>query len=534
MKNGLSRRSLLQGMAATTVVMASGTLAGATRVLAQTATDGVATIVIENEPSKMLCLTDLASTIVSPKVTEGLLEYDDDLRPQPLLATAWEVSEDGLTYTFTLREGVKWHDGADFSSADVKFSIEALKQHHSRGRQTFAQLESIDTPDAHTVVLKLARPTPFLLTALASCESPIVPAHVYGDADPVNHPNETAPIGTGPFVFREWSRGSHVVWERNPNYWDPDFPKLERLVARFIPDAQARTVALESGDVQLGYRTPVPVNELRRLEQLATLAFERRGYSYNPPNIHLLNFNTTHEILKDVRVRQAIAHCIDRDAIVKIVYQGAALPSASPVGPYHREFHNPAPSPYPFDLAKAEALLDEAGYPRQADGKRLAFTMEATGNEQRTLTDYVKAVLAQVGIDITVRAQDLSTLAKRIFTDQDYAMQMGGSSNLFDPQVGVQRLFWSKNIVKGLPFSNGTFYSNPEVDALLEAAAIDTDRAKRVEQWMKVQEIVMREVPCIPIASPDWVTISAADFKDHTTSGEGFESSLRKSYFAAA
>jgi len=181
-------------------------------------------MLVEPEPTTLVALTNCAdrTMLVSAKVTEGLLSYDFDLAPLPQLATGWSVSGDGLRLTFELRQGVRWHDGHPFTSADVAFSIRVLKEIHPRGRATFAALAEVQTPDPHTAIFVLSKPAPFILSALAACESPIVPKHLYDGADPATNGN--APIGTGPFLFKEWVRGSHIVYERNPDYWDAPKP----------------------------------------------------------------------------------------------------------------------------------------------------------------------------------------------------------------------------------------------------------------------------------------------------------------------
>ncbi|MES2193330.1 MAG: ABC transporter substrate-binding protein [Pseudomonadota bacterium] len=523
------RRSILAGLASLPILgMAAAMPAGFAAAATGPQKGGVLTLIQAGEPPALLSLVNSSSLVFSAKVTEGLLEFDHDMSPQPLLATSWEISPDGLTYTFKLREGVKWHDGEDFTSADVAFSIAVLKKLHPRGRTTFAQINAIETPDKFTVILRLGKPTPYLLAAMSSAESPIVPKHRYGEADPLVHANNTAPIGTGPFVFKEWVRGSHVIWDRNKSYWNKSLPYIDRLVARFIPDPAARTIAYEVGDVDLGYRTPVPYRDVERLKKNPKIVIEEKGYAYDPPNIIILEANLENDYLKNLKVRQAIAHCINREAICKVVFFGNAVPSAAPVVPYHKEFHSEKPSPYPFDVAAAAKLLDEAGYARQGSAMRFSLTLDYTTEDQRVLGEFLRAAIGRAGIGIELRGQDMGTLVKRVYGDRAYALHLASISNLFDPQVGVQRLYWSKNLIKGVPFSNGTAYSNPEVDALLEESAVSLDKADRIAKWKKIQDIVMRDVPNFPIAMPSWLTISQSRVKDHTTNGEGFEGSLAR------
>ncbi|SDI20043.1 peptide/nickel transport system substrate-binding protein [Bradyrhizobium lablabi] len=494
---------------------------------------GVVTMVAAFEPPTLLGFVNSSSITFSGRTTEGLLEFDHNMNPQPLLATSWDVAPDGLTYTFKLREGVKWHDGEDFTSEDVAFSIAVQKKLHPRGRTTFAQIKTIETPDKYTVILHLGKPTPYLLSALSSGESPVVPKHRYGDADPLTHVNNAAPIGTGPYVFREWVRGSHVIWDRNPNYWNKPLPYVDRLVARFISDPAARTIAFETADVDLGYRTPVPYRDVERLKKNPKISFDENGYVYDPPNIIIIEANLENEYLKDLKVRQAIAHCIDRETICKIVFFGNAVPSAAPIVPYHKEFHNSKLSPYPYNVAAAAKLLDEAGYARAGSGMRFTLTMDYTGDDQRVLGEFLRSAMSRAGIGVELRGQDMGTLVKRVYSDRAFALHLASISNLFDPQVGVQRLYWSKNLIKGVPFSNGTAYNNPEVDALLEETAVTLDKQDRIAKWIKIQDIVMRDVPNFPIVMASWLTISQSRVKDHTTNAEGFEGSMARVYLTS-
>lgn len=528
----MSRRGLLGAASA----LAAGVPAPA--ALAQGAPvprrGGTMTIMFYTEAPTLVSLISTNSLTVSAKVTEGLIWYDNAMQPQPQLATSWEIAPDGLTYTFRLRQGVKWHDGKDFTSADVVHSLEILKKSHPRGRTTFAHVVGMETPDPYTVVLKLDAPIPYLIKAFAAAESPIVPKHIYEGTDPFTNRNNTAPIGTGPFVFKEWVRGSHVIYERNPNYWDQPRPYLDRLVVKYVTDAAARSAALESGEVDLGYRTPVALNDVERLQKAGQLVFETKGYEYSN-NVMSINFNTKSEYLSRLPVRQAVSHALNTAAICRIIYYGTFTPCASPIAPFMAEYHDPSPTPYPFDIAKAEKLLDEAGYPRGADRTRFKLTFDASPvvEESRRLGDFVRASLGRIGIAVDVRASDYGTYVKRIYTDRDFDFCCTTLSNLFDPTVGVQRLFWSKNIVTGVPFSNGTQYSNPRVDALLEAAMIEPDPAKRRAQFLEFQRIVMHDAPDVQVGVPRWYTIHNRRAQGHSVTADGIEGNFAHAFIAS-
>jgi len=503
-----TRRAFLLSTAALAVV---STLPGF--AFAQSATPtpgGSVSINIGTEPPVLVLIAHTAGAAyyISGKTTEGLLTYDENFEPQPLLATEWEVAEDGLRYAFKLREGVKWHDGTDFTAEDVAFSILALKEHHPRGRATFASVEEVNVLGPHEIELILSKPAPFLLTAFASFEAPIVPKHLYEGTNIPENPHNVAPVGTGPFTFVEWVRGSHVILKKNENYWGEDKPYLDQLIIRFIVDPAAAVAAIESGEVQVSVAN-VPLTDIDRLKANPNLVVDTRPAPYSP-SIARAEFNLENPYLADVKVRHAIAHAIDKDFIVNTIYLGYATRLDGPVSPDLARFYNPDVPKYEFDPAKAEALLDEAGYPRGADGFRFKLFVDPTqpsGPPKQTGEYFVQA-LAKVGIQVELRTQDFATFVKRIFTDRDFDIAIEGMSNLYDPTVGVQRLYWSKNFKVGLPFSNGSKYENPEVDRLLETAAVEIDPAKRLQLFNDFQRIVVEDLPTLDIVTPASITIS--------------------------
>ncbi|MDR2128230.1 MAG: ABC transporter substrate-binding protein [Burkholderiaceae bacterium] len=481
-------------------------------------------LLLEPQPPTALVLTTTAggSLTLSPKTNEGLLAFSPKLEPQPQLATEWAISPDGLRYTFKLRQGVKWHDGQPFSSADVRYSIRTLKEVHPRGRSTFANVERIDTPDAHTAVIHLSKPAPYLLYALAASESPIVARHLFEGKDVHANPQLTAPTGTGPWIFKEWVRGSHIIYDRNPDYWGKPKPAVERLVIRFFPDAAARAAALETGEVDIASGSTVALTELKRLTAKPDLALEEQGWQYTN-NVTRLEFNLSNPYLKHQKVRQAIAHALDKQAIINVVQFGYGKTANGPISPDLERFYLKELPDYAFDLKKAGQLLDEAGFARGANGQRFSLTADywPNSNLYRRTAEFIRPALARVGIAVTVRSQDAPAYLKRVYTDRDFDFTVNPMSNLFDPTVGVQRLYWSKNIKKGLPFSNGSGYSNPQVDHLFEAAAIEPDEKKRKALFDEVQRIIVRDLPDITLFVPYNFTIYNKKVAGHTVTADG-------------
>ncbi|MCK1441694.1 ABC transporter substrate-binding protein [Bradyrhizobium sp. 48] len=525
-----SRRQILSWAGA--LAAAAGTNPG---YAAEPRRGGTLSLLLAAEPPTISAVAHTAynTVIVAAKVQEGLLTYGFDLTPKPQLAVGWDVAEDGLSYVFKLRPGVKWHDGKDFTSADVAFSINALKSMHPRGRSTFANVSEIRTPDPHTVVLVLAKPAPYLLSAFAAAETPIVPKHIYENAGPVDaNPANNAPIGTGPFVFKEWVRGSHILYEKNPAYWDAGKPYIDRLIVRIIPDAIARVTAIETGEIQLAPNSPIPLSDAERLKALPALAFETNSYQYTN-TISRVEFNLDRPIFRDVRVRRAFAHAIDRKVIRDVVNYGYGKIIVGPVSASLTKFYVDDLKSYPFDLKAAEKLLDEAGYARGADGIRFRLTHDyvPSGDLYRRGADYIKQALAKIGVEVTVRTQDFPTYTKRVYTDRDFDFTFNGMSNLFDPTVGIQRLYWSKNFKPGVPFSNGSHYSNPEVDRLLEVASTEADPKKRYDEFAAFQRILAEDLPDFGVLSSGEFTVYSRNIDGHTVGADGVSGNLADVHF---
>ena len=505
------RRSVLGGAAASVLPLPAGAQHG-----------GTAAINIGIEPSVLLQVAYSAGAayFIGGKMNESLLTYDKDFNPQPLLATEWTVAEDGLRYGFKLRQGVTWHDGKDFTADDVAFSILALKQYHPRGRATFANVDKVNVLGRHEVELILSKPAPYLLWAFASFESPIVPRHLYEGTDIANNPRNAAPIGTGPFKFAEWARGSHVRVVRNESYWGAPKPYLDQIIFRFISDPAAAVAAIETGDVQVSVAT-LPLADIARLKENKKLVVTTEPVPYSP-TIARAEFNLENPYLADIRVRHAIAHAVNKDFIVSAVYLGYATRLDGPVSPELSKFYSPDVPKYEFSPAKAEKLLDETGFKRGPDGVRFNLFIDPTqpsGPPKQTAEYFVQA-LGKVGIKLELRTQDFGTFVKRIFTDRSFDIAIEGMSNFYDPTVGIQRLYWSKNFKPGVPFTNGSRYINPEVDRLLEAASVEVDPAQRRRLFADFQRLVVADLPTLDLVTPSVIIVHDRRVKNLKTGVE--------------
>ncbi len=505
--NELSRRSLLVGGGALALTGGMLPLAGA-----QEAVRGGTLRFVVPEPVMLTGAFNSSGPIylISGKMFDGLVTYDFDFKPKPQLALSWSTSADGLSTTFKLRPGVKWHDGKPFTSADLAYSAMTVwKIAHPRGRSIYAHLEAVDTPDPLTAILRFSKPAPSLMNALAGVESQILPRHLYEGKDLMTNPANVAPVGTGPYRFVEWRRGQQVLLERNPDYWMSGQPLLDKVVIRFIPDPAARSAAFEAGEIDLGGDLPVALADARRLAASPALMIPPRGAEALAA-MHYIEFNLRKAPFNDVRVRRAIAHAIDRDFILKNIWFGFGRTSTGPLSRDMAQFHTDAKVPsYKYDPALAQSLLDEAGLKRGAGGIRFRMTHDPLpGFDAFAGTgDYFRAAMQRIGIAVEVRNQDLASYYRRVYGENDFDSTNFAAFNLTDPTMGVQRFYWSKNILKGVAFSNGSGYANPEVDRLLESAQSELDIAKRRADYAAFQRIAMEDLPNIPVGDINWFTL---------------------------
>jgi peptide/nickel transport system substrate-binding protein len=451
---------------------------------------------------------------------EGLVRLDRKGEVQPLLAKSWEVAPDGLTYTFRLQQGVKFHDGKPFTSADVRFSVlEVLKKVHPRGAITFRDVTDVETPDAQTAVFKLSNPAPYLMMALSGYESPIVPKHLFEGTDVKNSKHANAPIGTGPFKFIEWQRGQYMRFDRNPDYWRKGRPYLDRIVARFVADSATRTAAIEKGEAHVGGFGAIPYSDVKTLEKLPHMAATTRGYEMQSPIVQL-DFNTQRPPFDNIKVRHAVSHAINRQWVIDNVWFSFGKPATGPIssnfgvtGLYSPEVRRYA---VPNGVEAANRLLDEAGLKRGAGGVRAEIVHDITpyGEEWQRFGEYVQQVLAEIGIKASLRYEDVPTWLKRVYTDYDFQLTNNWIQTLADPVIGVHRLYHSKSIRQGTVFVNSARWSSPRTDQLMDQATIELDPKKRAALYKELQQLVVEAAPLVWVHELKFVTVYNKQFKD--------------------
>jgi peptide/nickel transport system substrate-binding protein len=449
----------------------------------------------------------MATALPSSQLFASLLRYDDKWNPQPYLAESWKWSEDGKALTLKLRSDAVFHDGKPVTSEDVAFSIMAIKANHPF-QAMFASVEGVDAPDPHTAVIKLTQPHPALLIALSPALSPIMPKHIYGDGQDLKaHPrNSQDVVGSGPFKFKAFVPGKEVVLERFDKFFLKGKPYLDRVVYQINPDATTLLIGLERGDMQMLPFMSDPT-QLRRANDNKELVAMAQGYE-GAGALNWLAFNTERKPFNDVRVRQAIAHTIDKNFIVKALTAGFAKPSDGPLvssSPYA----SADLQTYKMDLKKAEQLLDEAGLKRGDKGERFKMVidyMPGMDSLSKNVAEYARAQLKKVGITAELRASaDFPSWTKRI-ASHDFEMTTDSVWNWGDPVIGVHRTYLTSNI-RPIIWTNTQSYSNKRVDELLEQAAVEQDLEKRKELYKEFQKIITNDVPLVYLAQVPFHTL---------------------------
>jgi peptide/nickel transport system substrate-binding protein len=454
---------------------------------------------------------------VASKVVEPLAEMSyagDGLVPR--LATSWRGSADGRSATFALREGVSWHDGRPFTSADVAFSaLEVWRKLQNLGRVVFADLEAVETPDAATAVFRFAAPTPFQLirNALPALTA-VLPRHLYAGTDIAANPANARLVGTGPFRFAEHRPGEYYRLERNPAFRDAGRPWLDAIVYRVLPDRNAIAAALEANQIQLSAFSAVPLADLARIAAVPGIAVVPGGYEGITYQL-TVEINHRRRELADARVRRAIAHAIDRRFVVDTIFLGYAKESNGPIPRFDAQFHDPAVDVPKFDVARANALLDEAGHRRGGDGIRFRLRLlPAPWFEQtRQMGDYLRQALRAVGIDAQVVANDTAAHTRAVYTTHDFDLAIGSPVYRNDPAISTTILYQG-GLPAGVPFSNQYGYDDAAMNATIRAAARSVDAAERSAHYRAFQRLAAEQQPLIHVAEFTFVTVARGSVRN--------------------
>ena len=431
-------------------------------------------------------------------VYDGLVRYKDGtLEVEPALAESWEISEDGKTYTFKLREGVTFHDGSDFNAEAVKFNFDRMLKDDHPFYDTgpfplsfnFASVEAVNAIDAQTVEFKLKEPFAPFLSNLAYPTGLIVsPAAVE------QHGKEFGrnPSGTGPFKFVEWQSNQRVVIERNPDYWD-GAASLEAVVFRPITDANTRVAEMMAGGIDV--MVEVPPDNLATFKDDANFAVSEQA----GPHVWFTILNTKAGPFADKKVRQAANYAVNKETLVNDVLQGAATVAAGPIPPAFNWVES-AVEPYPYDPEKAKALLAEAG----VESPELTFYVTEGGSgmlDPINMGAAIQADLQAVGFNVKIETYEWNTFLGRVNPGLEGKADMAEMAWMTNDPDTVPYLTLRTDAMPDKGGFNSGYYSNPKVDELLEKARTSTDQAERGKLYGEVQQIVHEDAPWLFVAN---------------------------------
>jgi len=460
------------------------------------------------DPHTVTALNDFR---ILANIYEGLVRYQEGtLEIEPALARSWTISDDGTVYTFRLREGVTFHDGAPFDAEAVKFNFERMLNddhpYHHTGpfplAHFFEAVEEIVAVDAHTVRFELDAPFAPLLSNLAYPTGFIVsPAAVreHGEGYGRN------PAGTGPFRFTTWDSGIRVVIERYADYRDGP-PPLEAIVFRPLYDANTRVTELLAGGIDLVVDVPPDVIPILRARE-DFVVHEQAG-----PHLWFLILNMREAPFSDRRMRVAVNHAIDKRALVERILQGTATVAAGPIPKAFGWAYNEALAPYPHDPEKARGLIDEAGFA----GEEIVFYITQGGSgmlEPVAMAAAIQADLAEVGLEAEIRSFEWNTYLARVNQGLEGRADMAEMAWMTNDPDTLPYLALRSGVFPEKGGFNSGYYANDEVDRLIEQARRTTDREERARLYRRMQEIVHRDAPWAFIASWKQNAITRSDVK---------------------
>ncbi len=483
---------------------ASAETASAETASAQTAEGGTLLVGLQGDPSSFnsTATVDDFSFVVGENIFNRLVKLDKANNIIPDLATDWTISDDGLTYTFNLAQNVKWHDDTPFTSADVKWTLDTCISQQAYLASALASVDSIETPDDYTVVLKLKNTDAALLSNLSFLGAFILPKHIYEGTDWLTNEANLAPIGTGPFKFVEYEKGVSITLEANDDYF-LGAPKVDRVIYKIIPDSNTALQAFLNGELDiLGSITP-PTAEIASLEanpDVTVVKTTTAGRYYTA-------FNVTKAPFDKPEVRQAFAYAINREDVLTKAFKDSGAVAEGFYTPTIGWAYNADAKLPDVDIAKAKQLLEQAGYTADANGTYLSVTLTTFNIDPfPDAATVIKDNLKQIGVDVTINLLEQAAWIQQLVVDHDFELTVMGGTVGPDPSVLGARVGTGGMMNVGL-------YSNAEIDTLFAEALQITDQAQRAEKYKQIQALLAQDLPIIPLVED----VSVDVFKSYIT-----------------
>ncbi|MBS4188693.1 ABC transporter substrate-binding protein [Bacillus sp. FJAT-49705] len=459
---------------------------------------------------------------VTENIFETLLEYgDQDTTVNPGLAEKWTVSDDGLNYTFNLRQGVKFHDGTDFNADAVVFNFDRWMNGNADSFPYYSMfggykgeeghvIKEVKAADEYTVQFVLSRPqAPFLKNLAMSPFGIASPTAVekYGDKFREN------PVGTGPFKFVSWKQNDTITLEKNPDYWQKGLPKLNKVIYRVIPENTARLNSLTIGEIDI-------MDGLNNSDEATVLGNDNLQIIERPSmNVGYIGLTTTRKPFDNKLVRQAINHAIDKKSIIDAFYGGKADPAVNPM-PSSIEGYNDAIEPYPYDLEKAKALLKEAGFEKGFEIDLWAMPVARPYMpEAQKVAEVIQESLSKIGVKANIQTVEWATYLDKAAKGEFDMFMLGWTGDNGDPDNFLYTLLDKDSIGS----NNYSHYSNDELHDVLIQAQTETEQAKRNDLYKKAQEIIHDDAPWVPLVHSTPLLAAAKDVVNYLPHPTGSE-----------
>lgn len=450
---------------------------------------------------------DGESARVTVQINESLLQFDEhSFEVKPHLAESWTVSDDGLRYTFKLREGVKFHDGTDFNAEAVKINFERWSDPdhpYSFKDEGFVYsvygnqfggfkgdenhlIKEINVLSEYEIEFVLTRPFGAFLQNMAMSYFAIASPAALEKYGPDIKEN---PVGTGPFKFVSWTKNDSIVLEKNEDYWMEGYPKLDKVIFQVIPDNSARLTALRAGDIDLmDGLNPDDYEQVKNEPGLQVFERETNNFGY-------LGFNVEKEPFNNPLVRKAMHHAVDKQGLVDLLFAGLGQPAVLPLPPTYLGYNDEV-EPYDYNPELAKQLLAEAGYPNGFEFELWAMPVARPYMpDPERAAEILLANFAAIGLSAKIVTMEWATYLEEVTTGKQDVFMLGWSGTNGDPDYFLGNL----NSTRGIPENNSTFYSNPEVDRLLDEARVTIDEEERAALYKEALAIIHEDTPMIPL-----------------------------------
>ena len=453
---------------------------------------------------------DNAYSIVQ-NIFNRLVKLDASKQVIPDLAETWDISEDSLEITFHLRNDANWTDGEPVTSEDVKYTFDTIKANESYYFSSrLGIVESIETPDDNTVVFKLVSPDMSFIADLGWYATFILPEHIFNNGEVwADNAASTTPIGSGPFMLSEYNQGENIILVPNENYHEAA-PKLTKLIFSIIPDTATAVQALVNGEIDVLENVPSA-----NVEELLANPDVRLALNEFPSPMRII-FNLENPLVQDLAVRKALATAIDRDEISQKIFTGIQQPEYTMYPQIAKWVANTEQTAPHFNTAEAMAILEDAGYTKDANG------FYVTGLEIDVFEGYgypdaaklMKATMAEAGIELLVNVHEFNAWFEKVGTNRDFVLEMQGGFMGPDPAALAKRYSTGAG-------SNYASYSNLDFDEICEIAAATGDTNERARLYKEAQAILAEDLPFIPIVSYAAYDANAANVINLPIDGSG-------------